>query len=100
MLKKDTQIRNRDIALMLGRKEDAFLLQKNIEGNTDLCHLHYHCDWNWLMSVVRFIYSIEKSSEVKFDISVKVGSANIEDAFTEVSDYAKRYNASTKTSDN
>ena len=49
---------NKRCALFLGMNNDAFLLAKQIEKNTGLCHLRFHSDWNWIMEVVEAIEKI------------------------------------------
>lgn len=56
---------NKRCAEFLGWKNDTFLLSKQIEKNTGLCHLKYHSDWNWIMEVVE---AIEKLG-YQFDIT-------------------------------
>ncbi len=46
---------NKRCAEFLGMDNDAFLLAKQIEKNTGICHLKFHSDWNWIMEVVEAI---------------------------------------------
>lgn len=52
---------NKRCAEFLGMDNDAFLLAKQIEKNTGICHLKFHSDWNWIMEVVE---AIEKKAWV------------------------------------
>ena len=50
---------NKRCAEFLGMDNDAFLLEKQIEKNTGLCHLKFHSDWNWIMEVIEAIEKLK-----------------------------------------
>lgn len=55
---------NKRCAEFLGMDNDAFLLEKQIEKNTAICHLNFHSDWNWIMEVVEAIVIYYKDKEI------------------------------------
>lgn len=51
---------NKRCAEFLGMRKDSFLLTKQIEKNTGICHLRFHLDWNLIMEVVEKIQTLDK----------------------------------------
>lgn len=102
MTQQEIQERNKQIALMLRMENDAFLLEKNIEANTGLCHLKFHSDWNWLMEAVEFIEKVYNNQPIYFGhnncviFSPKTikskGKDKKQAVFIAVSDFAQLYN--------
>ena len=93
MTQQEIQERNKQIALMLSMTNDAFLLEKNIESNTGLCHLKFHSDWNWLHEGIKFLQKHFESKELVWTTIERYPLySNIEDVFLMISDFAKLYN--------
>jgi hypothetical protein len=117
MTPQEIQERNKQIALMLGKKYENNRIVIHFDN---VCGVNpsgetwrecsYHSDWNWLMEAVEFIeklnnyfIQIEEKSCYVYDISkfdnsqanafiIKDGKTKKEAVFIAVSDFAKLYN--------
>lgn len=52
---------NKLCAEFLKMEKDAFILQKNIEKNTGICHLNFDSDWNLIMNVIEKIKCLKET---------------------------------------
>jgi hypothetical protein len=103
MTQQEIQERNKQIALMLGKKEQLEYWKQWVDIESKL---KWHSDWNWLMEAVEFIeksadWSLEClhiDNKVIFQVMVPLGNINIvledkkEAVFIAVSQFAKLYN--------
>jgi len=67
---------NKRCAEFLGMDNDAFLLAKQIEKNTGICHLKFHSDWNWIKLVLEKISSL---NEDDFSVETQQSFENLLD---------------------
>jgi len=99
---KEIQERNKQIALMLGKKEQLEYWKQWVDIESKL---KWHSDWNWLMEAVEFIEKlnyninifhqdslIEKDNKFIVVTHAIKNKTKKESVFIAVSDFAKLHN--------